>query len=216
MLWWIGGLVLSSAPTTLGREFIGNAETKFEFGDYAGMGSNLPAESASISEQTLQSALTQGNEPESSLTARPSSEEMLPRDAQAWESKTKSPPSQTCPTCCRGSEQTECSKEKAQVDPCSGKSDCTGFHRCFGAKRGFLQCQYQPDSDVHCQSGPNCLPECAGEQLGKDDDDCSLQPIEKCDGYVWRVGRATQYKIEPGGNPSGADICANAYFCGVR
>ena len=88
--------------------------------------------------------------------------------------------------------------------------------RCFGAKRGFLQCQYQPDSDVHCQSGPNCLPECAGEQLGKDDDDCSLQPIEKCDGYVWRVGRATQCKIEPGGNPSGADICANAYFCGVR
>ena len=88
--------------------------------------------------------------------------------------------------------------------------------RCFGAKRGFLQCQPKPDSEVLCQTGPNCLPECLGTKLGNDDDDCALQPVNKCEGYVWRRGRATQCRVKPGGNPSGADICSNAHICGER
>ena len=39
------------------------------------------------------------------------------------------------------------------------------------------------------------MPECAGEKLGKDEDDCSLQPADRCNGYVWRKGRATQCAV---------------------
>eukprot|EP00434_Breviolum_minutum_P033502 symbB.v1.2.029646.t1/scaffold3219.1/size60888/5 len=145
------------------------------------------------------------------------SEEAIPQDQGTWESKTKSPPSPSCPTCCRGTLKEVCPEtENDQNDPCAGTDICSGFHRCFGAKRGFLQCQPKPDSEVLCQTGPNCLPECRGKKLGKNDDDCALQPIEKCEGYVWRKGRATQCTLKPGGNPSGADICTNAHVCGER
>lgn len=133
-----------------------------------------------------------------------------------WDSKTKSPPSPSCPTCCRGSLKEVCPEDVPESDPCASASICTGFHRCFGAKRGFLQCQPKPDSEVLCQTGPNCLPECLGKKLGNDDDDCALQPVNKCEGYVWRRGRATQCRVKPGGNPSGADICSNAHICGER
>eukprot|EP00435_Cladocopium_sp_Y103_P060999 s754_g22.t1 len=133
-----------------------------------------------------------------------------------WDSKTKSPPSPSCPTCCRGALKEVCPEDIPESDPCASASICTGFHRCFGAKRGFLQCQPKPDSEVLCQTGPNCLPECLGKKLGNDDDDCALQPVNQCEGYVWRRGRATQCRVKPGGNPSGADICANAHVCGER
>ncbi|CAJ1350138.1 unnamed protein product [Effrenium voratum] len=134
-----------------------------------------------------------------------------------WASKTSSPPSETCPMCCRGMLKESCPSQQSQAsDPCADQSVCTGFHRCFGAKRGFVQCQYKPGSEVRCKTGPNCLPECTGTQLGKEGDDCALQPAAECEGFVRRGGQATQCKVKKGGNPSGADICDNVYLCGVR
>eukprot|EP00439_Symbiodinium_sp_Y106_P043865 s4413_g5.t1 len=133
-----------------------------------------------------------------------------------WTVKTVAIPSQTCPTCCRGALLEVCPSQVPASDPCAGQLTCSGYHRCSGAANGFVQCQPKPGSEVTCQTGPNCLPECIGSQVGREGDDCALQSLTECEGhYVRRGSRAVQCKVSWGGNPSGADICENSFLCGA-
>ncbi|CAE7948931.1 hypothetical protein AK812_SmicGene36265 [Symbiodinium microadriaticum] len=139
-----------------------------------------------------------------------------PPEANApWSVKTVAIPSQTCPTCCRGSFLEMCPSQ-VPGDACASQLTCSGYHRCSGAANGFVQCQPKPGSEVICQTGPNCLPECIGSHVGKEGDDCALQSLTECEGhYVRRGSRAVQCKVSRGGNPSGADMCENSFLCGT-
>ena len=128
------------------------------------------------------------------------------------------------------------SSPSGNADPCADQPVCSGYHRqvhhcsnmqeivnrhvtncrCLGAATGFLQCQPKPGSETVCQTGPNCLPECVGQEVGREGDDCALQPVENCgSSYVRRGSRATQCRVSKGGNPSGADLCENWFLCGI-